>query len=84
MDSLSLGIFDEIVGFHSGFFKKTTKFVWTRSFSALKLTQLFTLNIDPVRAIQTQCIRSIKLFSEQNTYLRKEENNNESEIENKE
>ena len=27
MDSLSLGIFDEIVGFHSGFFKKTTKFV---------------------------------------------------------
>ena len=53
MDSLLDEIFDEIVGFHSGFFKKTTKFVWTRSFSALKPTQLFTLNIDPVRAIQT-------------------------------
>ena len=53
MESLLDEIFDEIVGLHSGFFKNTTKFVWTRSFSALKPTQLFTLNIDPVRAIQT-------------------------------
>ena len=52
------------------------------SLNALKPSQLFTLNVDPV--IQTQCIKSIKMFNEQNTYSRKGENNDESEIENKE
>ena len=41
MESLLNEIFDEIVGFHSGFFKKTTKFVWTRSFSALRADSTF-------------------------------------------
>ena len=54
------------------------------SLNALNSSQLFTLNVYPVIAIQTQCIKSIKMFNEQNTYSRKEENNDESEIENKE
>ena len=53
MDSLLDEIFDEIVGFDSGYFRRRQNFFWTWSFSALKPTQLFTLNIDPVRAIQT-------------------------------
>ena len=31
MNSFFVGIFDEIVGFHSDYFEKKTKFVWTRS-----------------------------------------------------
>ena len=57
MNSFFVGIFDEIVGFHSEYFKKKTKICLNTKFTALRPTQLFTLNmIDPVRAIQTQCI----------------------------
>ena len=67
-----------------GIFQNEDKICVDTKFNALKPSQLFTLNIDSIRVIQTQCLKSIKMFSEQNTYLRKEEKNNESEIENKE
>ena len=67
-----------------GIFQNEDKICVDTNFNALKPSQLFILNIDPIRVIQTQCLKSIKMFSEQNTCLRKEENNNKSEIENKE
>ena len=52
MDSLLVEIFDEIVALIRDI-SEEDKICLNTKFSALKPTQLFTLKIDPVRAIQT-------------------------------